>query len=1006
MNQVDKIILSFFFFLSLNVFGQEPSIKNYNITTGLPGNECYRILQDQKGYIWVASDEGVSRYNGYSFQNFTKKDGLPDNVIIHLFEDKKGRIWTVGLNSKIACFENETFRDLKELNLYLKSNAKKAQISSVYVDDKDELHLGFNVFYPYLVTYSLGKNKVVEQKRVGLDNLYIVANKSNHSVFGLNNDYYSPNSVLHIKIEQETKNQVLIDVNFKVRPSSSHYLSVKDNSFLISIDKDLFIIKDNKIEKVLTYNSLILFLYKDNAGRVWVLVHNDGAYVFDVNDIHYQEPQHVFEGYSFSSITEDRESSYWLSSLNGGIYQIPNFNIVHYQIKESYKNVGMNAVVKHNGIIYSGGYSKNIYAFDKENKLKKCFELPNENVEVYDMRSQNNTLIIAGLSSYLVHINSDGIRMMEIKDKKKNDGVKQLRYIDPVGTDKNFVLSGNRIGWYKINLGNAHAESFLPIPPSTVNMIYTDPSNEKIYAASLNGLYYTSDKTHSYYKIKDSLLNTRINCITKKDSLFILSSKERGLVFWDGQKLWSINASNCLISNECRKAQVDKCGNIWVSTNKGLSKIEKTVDGKFKIKNLTSNEGLAGDDVSNFSIIDTDVWIPNENGLSKISTTLDIKNNAPPPIYITSVAVDDSLYKAGSFLEIPYQHNYIKINYNGLSYKNDGGLLYEYRLVGLDSGWKKTKNIQTQFTRLSEGNYLFEVRAIKNNDVKSIYAATFGFIIYPPWYKTWTFIILSFISIVIIIYLIFWTRFKRLKAKEEEKTRLIKLVTETEIKALEEKNKLITLITETEIKALRAQTNPHFIFNALNSIRLFVLKNDSEQAQFYLMQFAQLMRDVLENSEHEVIDIGKEFSILRAYMELEILRFKGKYKFEISIPEDLSAAHIKIPPLLLQPIIENAIWHGLMPLEGREGLLVLKAVKNDNAVIITIEDNGIGRKRSAEIKMGKITHKTSKGMFMTQNRIDLFNKKYTEKIKIITTDLTDDNLISIGTRVELIIENT
>jgi len=233
----------------------------------------------------------------------------------------------------------------------------------------------------------------------------------------------------------------------------------------------------------------------------------------------------------------------------------------------------------------------------------------------------------------------------------------------------------------------------------------------------------------------------------------------------------------------------------------------------------------------------------------------------------------------------------------------------------------------------------------------------------------------------VLIYLFFLFRFKRFKAREQEKT------------------KLITLVTETEIKALRAQTNPHFIFNALNSIRLFILRNDSEQAQFYLMQFAQLMRDVLENSEHDTIYLSKEFSILKTYIELERLRFSKKFKFEISVPEEIENAKILIPPLLLQPIIENALWHGLMPLEDREGFLLLKVDKNINTVIITIEDNGIGRKKSEEIKIGKSNHKTSKGISITTNRIDLFNKKHKEQIKITTTDL------EMGTRVELTIEN-
>jgi ligand-binding sensor domain-containing protein len=989
LKQAGEIILVFLLSVltHTNLFSQEPSIKTYNIAKGLPSNECYRVIQDQKGYIWIASDGGLSRYNGYTFQNFTIKDGLPDNVIIHLLEDSKGRIWVIGLNSRVAYFENEIFHLVKELNSFLLPHVKKAQILSAFIDANDELQLGFDVLYSYLITYSLVKNKITEQKKVNRKSIYVKPGNRNDMVYGI---YYDSAYSWQVTIEQANENHNSIKMNLRFRPKWMHYLSLDSNSFLISADEKIFMITDGKTREVLNLNTNILFLYKDHANRIWVLPQNDGAYVFDTI-IQKEKGQHLFEGYSLSSIIEDNESNYWLSSLNGGIYQIPDFDITHYKIKGQDRNIQMNTVAKYNKIIYAGGRSENIYALNEKNKLVKCLEMPNKNAEVFDMISKKNSLLIAGLSSYRITTNAGKLKLSDIRAIQDyaftNECVCYLHYFSTCSRDENTLTVGNSKNLGQMNLITSRVNFIRSLPPAIVNNIYTDTTTKRTYLACIDGLYYVTDSFNSYTRIKDKLLATRINHIIKKDNVFILSTKEKGLIFWDGKKAWNIDTHEGLLSNECRKAMLDKQGNIWVATNKGISKIEKTADGKFEINNLTANEGLLNSDVNNFNIIDNEIWIPNESGLTKFNTSIHIKNTILPPAYITTIAVDDSVYVLNSFSAIPYQHNYIKFNYNGLSYKSNGDLFYEYRLTGLDTSWKITKNTQVQFTRLGAGEYVFEVRAIKNNYLKSAEAATFKFIIYPPWYKTWWFLSLSILTTASVMYLFFWIRFKRLKTREEEKTRLI------------------TQVTETEIKALRAQTNPHFIFNALNSISLFVLKNKSDKAHFYLMRFARLMRDVLENSEHDVINLDKEFSILEKYMELELLRFGGKYKFEIDIPEDVLNANIQIPPLLLQPIIENAIWHGLMPLEDREGFLLLKAGKNANRVTITVEDNGIGRKRSAEIKMGLESHKTSKGIFMTKNRIELFNNKHTEKIKIINTDLMDANHNPIGTRVEIIIEN-
>lgn len=975
----------------IHVCAQEPSLRNFDLTKGLPSNECYHVVQDHKGYLWIASDGGLSRYNGYSFRNFTKADGLPDNVILQLFVDKKGRVWVAGLNSKIAYFEEEAFHPIKELNNFLESNAKRAEISSMFLNEQDELVIGFNVFYAYIITYSLQQHKVVGQKKVEPRSIYMSIAQSSGLAFGTTNTGgYDLNVPYNLKVILDSRKgaEDSLVISYVTRPNLSCYTRLNGDSLLISIDKDLYLIHANSIKKIFTTSTNILFLYRDSHQRIWVLPHNNGAFVFGSDAELGNMPTHLFSGYSFSSVMEDQESDYWLSSLKDGLYQIPDFSITHYLIKENDRPVRMNAVVKNGDILYVAGLSRNVYSLSEKEGMKPSVQLPDSNVEVYDMRSLKRGLVLVGSHSYVGDMSGKVRYVKQIKQiKAPARGNPYVNYLDAGASDKNTVLIlGTHKGSIVTDIATGIICREFSVYATAIFSVFSDTTSNRIYQACLDGLYYTTDSFRTYTKVPDTLMRTRINHLFKKDNVLLLSSKEKGLIFWDGKKSWNITRRDGLASDECRKSLVDKQGNIWVATNRGMSRISISSGGKYTIDNLTSHEGLTGDDIYNFSIIGNELWIPTASGITHFNTKTLRNNRMPPPIYITSVTIDDSVPPDKLTSNITYNHSYIKINYNGISYKGNGDLIYQYRLRGLDSNWKETRNTQVQFSRLTAGEYQFEIKAIKNGTLASA-MAVYRFVVFPPWYKTWWFLIGSGVSTVFLIYAFFWLRFRRLAHREEEKT------------------KLVTMITETEIKALRAQTNPHFIFNSLNSISLFILKNDPDQAQFYLMRFAQLMRDVLENSEHESISLSKEFAILKTYMDLELLRFGGKYRFEIEVPDESWASLVMIPPLLLQPIIENAIWHGLMPLEDREGSLLLKAERKDKAVIVTVEDNGIGRRRSAEIKAGKSTHKTSKGIFITQNRIKLFNNKHVEKIRIITTDLVGPDSTPAGTRVELIIEN-
>lgn len=206
-------------------------------------------------------------------------------------------------------------------------------------------------------------------------------------------------------------------------------------------------------------------------------------------------------------------------------------------------------------------------------------------------------------------------------------------------------------------------------------------------------------------------------------------------------------------------------------------------------------------------------------------------------------------------------------------------------------------------------------------------------------------------------------------------------------------------IAETEMTALRAQMNPHFIFNCLNSIKLYTLENDSKTASEYLTIFSQLIRRVLENSQSEKISLQKELETLRLYLELEAMRFKNKVQYQIIVDSAIDAEYIQIPPLLLQPYVENAIWHGLM--HKKEGGLINIDVfqPTEQVLLIQIKDDGIGRELAAEIQSKSATQQKSFGLKITSERIHIINQLYQIQTAVTVEDLKDERGKAIGTKV-------
>lgn len=315
------------------------------------------------------------------------------------------------------------------------------------------------------------------------------------------------------------------------------------------------------------------------------------------------------------------------------------------------------------------------------------------------------------------------------------------------------------------------------------------------------------------------------------------------------------------------------------------------------------------------------------------------------------------------------------------THPNENG--YYFRL-NQDSVWLQLNEGNVNLAKLAPGDYILQVTGSNDSGVMNPTGDTLYISILPPYYQTWWFRLLLIAGVVLIVFIIQRNRIKRIRHEEKLKTEFNKQ------------------LAQAETKALRAQMNPHFIFNSLNSINSFVIDQKHEMASDYLIKFSKLIRLILDNSRSETISLEKELETLRLYVLLESARFDNKFICVFHIFEDVNINSIMIPPMLLQPFVENAIWHGLMQKDG-EGTITIDIKKTEEEYLnISIIDDGIGRARAAELKSKLATHK-SHGLKVTSQRIDMINKLNSTGAQVNIFDLKDDQGNATGTKVEVII---
>ncbi|MEM6804026.1 MAG: histidine kinase [Bacteroidota bacterium] len=458
----------------------------------------------------------------------------------------------------------------------------------------------------------------------------------------------------------------------------------------------------------------------------------------------------------------------------------------------------------------------------------------------------------------------------------------------------------------------------------------------------------------------------------RTDAMYV----EKGIV----QKL---SVRDGLFSDEIKQIAFDQAANLWMLTENGLSRYHSKNPN---VWNYPWDRGIPKAD--HFLILEDGglALAKREGGISLIDPSAIIDQENIPYPYITSIIAQDQVqYEAGNRIdlkqiEIEEGRDYLSIAFSALGYSNPKE--FAYKLQGVDTDWIYTSEFRsTSYSNLSPKVYTF---LLKSRLIGGDWSETISVDIHlvPLWYEQSWFRLLALLLILFLAYSIYRWRLEDVRQQERVKADFQQR------------------INDVEMRSLRSQMNPHFLFNSLNSIQLYIIKNKPEMAVEYLGSFSRLMRLILQNSRSKTVPLNQELEALQLYMELEKLRFSDMFDFHIYVADDVRVHDFEVPPMLLQPFVENAIWHGLQPKEG-EGELNIYVSLEGEYLLFDIQDNGIGREASSQLKQRPKKQHKSMGMKITADRIEMLNHGQFGKASMEIIDLHDELGNPNGTQVLL-----
>ncbi len=951
-------LLFILLFLNAKCFAQNPVCRIVNNTSGLPSNTVYQIHQDKDGFIWVAHDKGLSKYDGSSFLNYKSPSMQGSSVSnIHVFGNKT---WCQDFaGNYYYTKENQLFREtrLTAASNYFASVKFNDKIATVI---KDSLIL-INGFNNKFSSFALPKFDYVT-----------IATDNNRLLL------YAKDKVLVLSEDAVEKTET-----FDTKKSFFFLINVNGNTYGITKNTSPYInlLKNNRVLPLnILPESLIIQDVNVTEDEIWIST-STGAYCFDKNWNPLYNKFCFYKEYSITKVIKDRENNYWFSTLNNGIFIVPNINARLY----NFQNKNLTALSFQKDKILAGTSDHTILSFDLSNEHFNFFYKDKTNHEILGIKYDSVSDDIVYWSDKLGFI-KNGKKVKEFSNfaVKSVTGVNEDFYAVAFASGVSLIRRNEKTTpvpeWIKTKKNNWIDDRYNLLETSTRGRcVYFDNETNTLFAATANGIYYFSPNGKG--KITAEGKDIFSSQIIKHSNEIYFTTFSNGLY-----KLTSpskaIPITNQYISKTLYKASSHN-KMLWLIGDNLLQQYNTETD---KVITYSESNGLPKAELKDIVIKDGRVFLATTQGLVIFNNDIKNKNEVAPLLYLNSISVNGKTISDSNF-SFKSNENNVSIDFSLLAFKaNKASLEIQYKIN--DEPWQNLESVSRQLNlpSLSAGTYNIQIRGFNEDGIVSENTITVNFKIANPFYKQWWFIGLVALVTLTILYIIFKTRIKNVNQRNE---------------LLAQKLRIEHELNKSTLTSIKSQMNPHFLFNALNTIQSYIYTNDKENASEYLVKFSQLTRLILDMSNKDYVSIADEIKALKLYIELEQQRFEDKLQCSFTINENISTETLYIPSMLIQPYIENAIKHGLL---HKKGIWILKIdfEKQTNGIQVTIDDNGIGRKRSEQLSKNKMKHQ-SFATKANEKRLEILNRGLHQNIGINITDKEDAHGNALGTTVVLFI---
>lgn len=966
---------------------QNPYIHHYTSFDGLPCNMIYDVFQDSQKFIWFATDAGAVRYDGSSFVNLTTKEGLSTDKITRIKEDSSGRVWMFNRDGSLNYyFQNKLYNPSNAP--FLDSLQPNVAFYDFFEDDDHTLYF-YNIVYEIFsldtqnivhvydayddLTTSLQKSDLLPLYRIQKDSSGEYQFWNAREIIKFKDLFTDP---VIIPNGQGLRSRAFCNRNgyFYIIANGNKVCKYQDEHFVDSVQLPFH------VEYLVSQANTLLI---DNSGLIWVGTFDQGVFCLSGSQVvqHFDIPQ-------ANAILEDHENNIWITSAKDGVYKISPYLHTHQHFEVNFfQNKGIKEMAQEvtGGLWLTNG--ETVYLYKNGQLSTLSFNRKNLSFDVlYQFRTGN--LVIGEKYSRMI----------------------VLRYVKPAVLDSKSKIGYGKAEWSRSYISgiaiNQQEDKFSTFNYFDFSLIDPDTLFGP-YKNALNRMleYYNvgSRINYLYYDLHDNLIiNAKKNYILENDT------------FLQYEPLTSMN--NRIITQHLNlndSTELFNIGNehIYLFRNNKFFDLSSPVgpSSDLKIRHISYDEPILylanlrniytcdnplevlENKPANIRLLDISfrnihkilafqdsLYIASDDGLTIIpeASIKDIITHNPTP-YIQSILVNDKETDfSGKSLTLKGRCN-LKFTFSSIDYSSTP-VIYSYKLEGTDPNWSSGTGNIVAYQNLPFGEYVFKLRISKPNAAWSK-PLNINITIRPWFWQHPVFIIFVITLIVGSISLVIF-RIARNKIKQRETD-----------------HQLILL----EQKALQSMMNPHFIFNTLGSIQNYLLQNKSEEAGLYLSQFARLIRLNISSINSNMIDLEEEVKRLRIYLDLEQFRMENKFAYEIEFEEAVEEDDVYIPSMIIQPFVENSIWHGISALEGKGMIRISFAMHSPNALKVIVEDDGIGIVKS-EQNIAKRSSHLHLSMEMIRKRLAIIGKKMGVETRMEISEASPGNPIP-GTRVVLII---